>query len=139
MYSVNDVHSKEGVYFKVFVALPLKVANVTRPCGHGLSEGTIITQVFPNHPQEVPCTVTDILCGGNHMYPLVQQLSCLFLGEEILFDYQDDLDPHLVLMRVRDSRRCWRCEERSSSLGASGSGIAKMWTWCRTWKKDFGR
>ena len=115
---VDYVRSKEGVSCKGLVLFPIKVANVSQPRGHGPAEGPLIAQVVPSHLHKATCAVVEILCGDDHMDPLVKQLSCLFLGEAILYHIQEDLYLHFMLLCICWSIQFWRFEKGGHPCGS---------------------
>ena len=97
---------------------PIKVVNVPQPRGNGPDEGPLNVQVVPLHPYKLPCAVIELLCGGDHVDPLVHQLSRLFLLVMILSHFQEYLNPHRNLLCVCWSSRFWSFKEVVHSCGS---------------------
>ena len=73
---------------------------MSRPRGHGMTEGPFSDQVVPCHAHKVSCDVMDFLCGVDHIDLLFQKLSILFLGEAVLSHHQHDLYTHSLLLWI---------------------------------------
>ena len=65
------VSNKGGVSCESLVLFLVELINVSRPHGHVPYEGTLISQLLPIHPHEVPCDVSELLCSGDYVKPLV--------------------------------------------------------------------
>ena len=81
----------------------LKAFDVTGARGYGPDEGPFWDQVIPHHPQEVPCSVLEFLCGSDHVDLFFQQLPSLFLGEVVFSHRQQDLEPHFMFLCIRST------------------------------------
>ena len=100
MDAVDDVRTKEGVYRKGLVMFMIKAVGVSIKHGHGPAEGPFRSQLVPRHKQKVSYSVQLFLCGGDHVKPLIQKLPGPALGEAVMYHFQQDMDPHCVLLYI---------------------------------------
>ena len=115
--------SEERVSRKGLVVFLLKAVYLLQPCGQGLAEGNRVAQLIPIQPHKVPCDVTKLLHGGDHVEPLFHQFSRIFLREAISNRTWTHIERWCVFSGPSNAGGVSR---GYSPVGASGSRIANM-------------